>query len=380
MADVLVRSTGDRAARGGDVACACTAARRGPLLAFDPPWGLTTKPGPRPAERCARAPDRHPCALRSGQIYARAASTIGTTLGGSPSWCLLSWSTRRRSLALDVFTPTTGMQVRPLYLKTLTATTQPCVQHFTIHTARPGPFRNDCAALDLPWDLLGIERSSSMAGHFLKAGINYATCITTVRSEYAQEIHTPELGFRFDGILPGIGGPRRQLTASTRAVPDARPPCRRRSFADLRHSPRKRSSRTIRVATTRVRFVRWSPDFENGGSKVSTDWSISQNSLVCLRPWSCGNREARMRRSGATGRSPSDRSAPASRPLSVAHQLKPAPTSPDAAGSSLRSESMYSLRTDRASSPGGRVADTGRYSALRRSQGFVFASYNPDLC
>jgi starch synthase len=36
---------------------------------------------------------------------------------------------------------------------------------------------------------------------FLKAGINYSECITTVSPRYAKEIQSPEYGFGFDGIL-----------------------------------------------------------------------------------------------------------------------------------------------------------------------------------
>jgi starch synthase len=59
------------------------------------------------------------------------------------------------------------------------------------------------------FSLLGIDRSYfTPAGieyygdiNFLKAGVLYADCVTTVSENYAREIQTPELGFGLDGVL-----------------------------------------------------------------------------------------------------------------------------------------------------------------------------------
>jgi starch synthase len=57
-------------------------------------------------------------------------------------------------------------------------------------------------ALDLEWSLFGVEGLEYWGKlSFLKAGINYSECITTVSPRYAKEIQTPEYGFGFDGIL-----------------------------------------------------------------------------------------------------------------------------------------------------------------------------------
>ncbi len=95
----------------------------------------------------------------------------------------------------------------PVYLKTLYATHPvlggtPCI--FTIHNlAYQGLFQPDwLPRLDLPWDLLAIDRLEYWGRiSFLKGGINDADVITTVSRQYAREVQTPELGFGFDGIL-----------------------------------------------------------------------------------------------------------------------------------------------------------------------------------
>jgi starch synthase len=95
----------------------------------------------------------------------------------------------------------------PVYLRTLYATHPvlggtPSV--FTIHNlAYQGLFPPDwLPRLDLPWDLLAIDRLEFWGKiSFLKGGINDARVITTVSRKYAEEIQTPELGFGFDGIL-----------------------------------------------------------------------------------------------------------------------------------------------------------------------------------
>jgi len=94
-----------------------------------------------------------------------------------------------------------------VYLKTLYASHPvlaglPSV--FTIHNlAYQGLFEPSwLPRLDLPWDLLDIERLEYWGRiSLLKGGINDATVITTVSRRYAEEIQTPALGFGFDGIL-----------------------------------------------------------------------------------------------------------------------------------------------------------------------------------
>ena len=114
----------------------------------------------------------------------------------------------RRSLALDVIHAHDWQAgLAPVYLQTHYAANNAlsrvrCL--FTIHNlAYQGLFEPDwLPRLDLPWDLLGIDALEFYGRiSFLKAGINYATCLTTVSPRYAQEIQTPELGFGFDGIL-----------------------------------------------------------------------------------------------------------------------------------------------------------------------------------
>jgi starch synthase len=95
----------------------------------------------------------------------------------------------------------------PVYLRTFYANHPvlggtPSV--FTIHNlAYQGLFPPDwLPRLDLPWDLLALERLEFWGKiSFLKGGINDARIITTVSRKYAAEIQTPELGFGFDGIL-----------------------------------------------------------------------------------------------------------------------------------------------------------------------------------
>ena len=95
----------------------------------------------------------------------------------------------------------------PVYLKTRYATHPviggtPAV--FTIHNlAYQGLFEPDwLPRLDLPWELLTIERLEYWGRiSFLKGGITDADIVTTVSRKYAEEIQTPELGFGFDGIL-----------------------------------------------------------------------------------------------------------------------------------------------------------------------------------
>ena len=95
----------------------------------------------------------------------------------------------------------------PVYLKTLYAG-HPAfggtASVFTIHNlAFQGLFEPDwLPRVDLPWDLLAIDRLEFWGRiSYLKGGINAAEIITTVSRRYAEEIQTPELGCGFDGIL-----------------------------------------------------------------------------------------------------------------------------------------------------------------------------------
>jgi len=95
----------------------------------------------------------------------------------------------------------------PVYLRTIYAT-HPALgtagSVFTIHNlAYQGLFAPHwMPALDLPWELFGIEGLEYWGKlSFLKGGINFSDIITTVSARYAKEIQTPEFGFGFDGIL-----------------------------------------------------------------------------------------------------------------------------------------------------------------------------------
>ncbi len=75
---------------------------------------------------------------------------------------------------------------------------------FTIHNlAYQGTFPVEwLAALGLGWELMRVDALEFWGGiSFLKGGITFSRLITTVSPRYAQEIQTPEFGFRFDGIL-----------------------------------------------------------------------------------------------------------------------------------------------------------------------------------
>jgi starch synthase len=95
----------------------------------------------------------------------------------------------------------------PVYLKTLYAT-HPIIGGaptvLTIHNlAYQGLFEPVwLPRLDLPWELLTIERLEYWGRiSFLKGGIIDADLVTTVSPKYAEEIQTPEFGSGFDGIL-----------------------------------------------------------------------------------------------------------------------------------------------------------------------------------
>jgi starch synthase len=75
---------------------------------------------------------------------------------------------------------------------------------FTIHNlAYQGRFAADrLPATGLPWSVFHSEGVEYYGGiNLMKAGIAYATAITTVSPRYAEEIRTPQLGEGLDGLL-----------------------------------------------------------------------------------------------------------------------------------------------------------------------------------
>lgn len=89
----------------------------------------------------------------------------------------------------------------PAYLH-FEATPAPCI--FTIHNlAYQGLFpASRLAPLGIPGEAFhidGVEYYGELS--FMKAGINYATQVTTVSATYAQEITTPRFGCGLDGLL-----------------------------------------------------------------------------------------------------------------------------------------------------------------------------------
>ena len=75
---------------------------------------------------------------------------------------------------------------------------------FTIHNmAYQGVFDADwLPRLDLPWDLMSMERLEYWGRiSLLKGGINESDVITTVSARYAQEIQTPLEGYGLEGVL-----------------------------------------------------------------------------------------------------------------------------------------------------------------------------------
>jgi starch synthase len=75
---------------------------------------------------------------------------------------------------------------------------------FTVHNlAYQGSFAAGVfGELGLPGDFFGIEGAEFYGQvSFLKAGLYYADCITTVSPSYAREITTPEQGCGLDGLL-----------------------------------------------------------------------------------------------------------------------------------------------------------------------------------
>jgi starch synthase len=80
---------------------------------------------------------------------------------------------------------------------------------FTIHNlAYQGVFpRSTFVALQMPeplWSLDGVEFHGQLS--FIKGGIAFADCLTTVSPTYAREIQTPAFGCGLDGLLRHHGG------------------------------------------------------------------------------------------------------------------------------------------------------------------------------
>ncbi len=75
---------------------------------------------------------------------------------------------------------------------------------FTIHNlAYQGLFEKDILGrIGLPDSLFNMEHMEFFGRvNYLKAGILYATAVSTVSRRYSQEIQTPEFGYRLDGLL-----------------------------------------------------------------------------------------------------------------------------------------------------------------------------------
>ncbi|MDR2892447.1 MAG: glycogen synthase GlgA [Deltaproteobacteria bacterium] len=75
---------------------------------------------------------------------------------------------------------------------------------FTVHNlAFQGRFSSrlfdNCGLPDEAWNMDGVEFFGDL--NMLKAGLNYASKITTVSPSYAEEILTPEFGYGMDGVL-----------------------------------------------------------------------------------------------------------------------------------------------------------------------------------
>jgi starch synthase len=119
----------------------------------------------------------------------------------------LEFAARQESAPAIVHAHDWQAGLAPVYLKTLYARHPAFVNTvsvMTIHNlAYQGVAEPDwLPRLDLPWDLLSLDRMEYWGRiSLLKGGIMDAAAITTVSPRYAQEIQTQELGFGFDGIL-----------------------------------------------------------------------------------------------------------------------------------------------------------------------------------
>jgi starch synthase len=95
----------------------------------------------------------------------------------------------------------------PVYLRTLYARDPVLAGTPSVFTIHNLAYQGLCEAdwlprLDLPWELLSIDRLEYWGKiSLLKGGINDADVVTTVSGTYAKEIQTPAYGFGFDGIL-----------------------------------------------------------------------------------------------------------------------------------------------------------------------------------
>jgi starch synthase len=124
----------------------------------------------------------------------------------------------------------------------------------TVHNlAHQGIFdRSRLAALGIPDDAFhidGVEFHGRLS--FLKAGLFYASHVTTVSSTYAREITTPEFGCGFEGLLRTRAS-RDQLTGILNGVDEswdaARDPHLPAPFSGRRMSGRQASVRDAREA------------------------------------------------------------------------------------------------------------------------------------
>ncbi|PMR73222.1 glycogen synthase GlgA [Billgrantia endophytica] len=156
--------------------------------------------------------------LLCSELYERAGGPYGTGPGGygSDGWEDNDIRFARLSLAAaEIAAGHAGLEWCPqlLHLNDWACGLAPAYLHwqghnvpsvFTIHNlAYQGLYdASRCAALgilDSAFHIEGVEYYGKLS--FMKAGITYASHVTTVSATYAQEITTPEFGCGLDGLL-----------------------------------------------------------------------------------------------------------------------------------------------------------------------------------
>ncbi|WP_111413972.1 glycogen synthase GlgA [Billgrantia lactosivorans] len=152
------------------------------------------------------------------ELYERDGGPYGTGPGGygSGGWEDNDIRFARLSLAAaEIAAGSAGLDWQPqlLHLNDWACGLAPAYLHwqrrrvpsvFTIHNlAYQGLFdKSRCAALGIPesaFHIEGVEYYGKLS--FMKAGIVYASHVTTVSATYAREITTPEFGCGLDGLL-----------------------------------------------------------------------------------------------------------------------------------------------------------------------------------
>lgn len=152
------------------------------------------------------------------ELYEREGGPYGTGPGGygSDGWEDNDIRFARLSLAAaEIAAGNAGLEWQPhlLHLNDWACGLAPAYLHwreinvpsvFTIHNlAYQGLYEaSHCAALGIPeeaFQIEGVEYYGRLS--FMKAGITYASYVTTVSATYAQEITTPEFGCGLDGLL-----------------------------------------------------------------------------------------------------------------------------------------------------------------------------------